>query len=130
MILVEVAVGSGPGRWYKSVMIYPHHCPAVLVILNPGSRLTQKPCRRRGELRGMPVKSQSSGLAAFLPCSLGLFLSLAQSRLWSNAGGLLNLHLRLDSQTSVIGGPLECSSVVLVGAFGIFFSLSCLPSAR
>ena len=80
-------------------MIYPRHCPAVLVVLNPGSRLTQKPCRQRGEPRGVPVKSQCSGLAAFLPYSLGLFLSLAQSRLWSNAGALLNLRLRLDSLT-------------------------------
>lgn len=30
---------------------------------------------------------------------------------------LPNLHLRSDSQTGLIGGPLECSSLVLVGTF-------------
>ena len=53
---------------------------------HPGSRLTQKPCRWCGELHGVSVKSQSSVLAAFPLCSLGLFLSLSQSKLWSNAG--------------------------------------------
>lgn len=108
-----------PWEVCKCVLIYPHHCPAVLALDLPRSPVVDVE-----NLVVYPLKSQSSALAAFPHCSLGLFLSLAQSKLWSNAGCPPESSSEIGQSDWCDRRSLGMLSLVLVGAFSIFFSLS------
>ena len=76
---VEVAEGSGPGRWSKNVMIYPHHCPAVLVVLNPGSPLNPEALSSTWRTAWCACEVAVLGLSCFPPLQ-SWFIFLASNR--------------------------------------------------